>query len=93
MERVAELVKTNAAAAEKAAVELAKVRAEAAATKLAQKLGQLQPFIAAFLLECMGQPRIFLGQPNTLLAAVGGAAPVDRAGGGGAGLGLIVALC
>jgi hypothetical protein len=31
VERVAELVKTNAAAAEKAAAELAKVRAEAAA--------------------------------------------------------------
>ena len=33
-----------------------------------------------------------LGQPNTLLAAVSGAAPADRASGGGAGLGLIVAL-
>jgi hypothetical protein len=35
--------------------------------KLAQKLGQLQPFLAAFPQECMGQ-FAFLGQPNTFLA-------------------------
>ena len=37
-------------------------------TKLAQKLGQLEPFIAVFPQECMGQLAYF-GQPNTFLAA------------------------
>ena len=35
--------------------------------KLAQKLGQLQPFIAVFPQECMANLRL-LGQPNTFLA-------------------------
>jgi hypothetical protein len=53
-------------------------------TKLAQKLGQLKPFLAAFPEECMGQLQPFiavfspecmanlhlLGQPNTFPAAV-----------------------
>ena len=36
--------------------------------KLAQKLGQLQPFVAVFLQECMANLHL-LGQPNTFLAA------------------------
>jgi hypothetical protein len=39
--------------------------------KLAQKLGQPQPFIVVFPQECMGQLVSFaylLGQPNTFLA-------------------------
>jgi hypothetical protein len=36
--------------------------------KLAQKLGQLQPFIAVYPQECMGQLASF-DQPNTFLAA------------------------
>ena len=35
--------------------------------KLAQKLGQLQPFIAVYPQESMGQLDL-LGQPNTFLA-------------------------
>ena len=37
------------------------------ATKLAQKLGQLQPFVAVFLQECMANLHLF-GQPNSFLA-------------------------
>ena len=37
------------------------------AAKLAQKLDQLQPFIAVFPQECMGQLAL-LGQPHTSLA-------------------------
>jgi hypothetical protein len=40
-----------------AAMGLGKVRKKDA--KLAQKLGQLQPFLAVFLLECIGQPVYF----------------------------------
>ena len=36
--------------------------------KLAQKLGQLQPFIAVFPQKCMANLHL-LGQPNTVLAA------------------------
>jgi hypothetical protein len=36
--------------------------------KLAQKLGQLQPFIAVFPQECMANLHL-LGQPNTFLAS------------------------
>ena len=38
-------------------------------TKLAQKLGQLEPFIAVFPQECMGQLAYF-GPTNTSLAQV-----------------------
>ena len=37
---------------------------------LAQKLGQLQPFLAVFPQACMGQLASSLGQPDTFLAAV-----------------------
>jgi hypothetical protein len=38
--------------------------------KLAQKLGQLQPFIAVFRQECIAWANLYiLGQPNTFLAA------------------------
>jgi hypothetical protein len=37
-------------------------------TKLAQKLGQLQPFMAVFPRECTGRPPSFGGQPNSFLA-------------------------
>ena len=36
--------------------------------KLAQKLGQLQPFVAVFLQECMANLHL-LGQPNSFFAA------------------------
>jgi hypothetical protein len=35
--------------------------------KLAQKLGQLQPFVPVFPQGCTGQ-LVYLGQPNTFLA-------------------------
>jgi hypothetical protein len=38
--------------------------------KLAQKLGQRQPFIAVFSQESMGQLLHLLGQPDTLLASL-----------------------
>jgi hypothetical protein len=111
--RVAELVNANAAAAEKAVAELAKVRAEAAA-QLAALRAALKAEVAAVKRESAAQVRKTPSWPNfsllllhshwnaranshllgldTLLAAVGGAAPADRAGGGGAGLDLTVAL-
>jgi hypothetical protein len=47
--------------------------------KLAQKLGQLQPFIAVYQHECMGQPNTFHAAP-----AVGGEVVRGHGPGGGA---------
>ena len=100
----AELAKVRAEAAAQLAAQRAEFKAEAAAVKResaaqVRKIPSWPRSWANFSLlslhshwNARANPHI-LGQPNTLLAAVGGAAPADRAGGGGAGLGRIVALC
>jgi hypothetical protein len=45
--------------------------------ELAQKLGQLQPFMAVFSLECMGK-LAYLGQPSTILARQAGPCRTTR---------------